>query len=103
MDFVILMKGVGVVSLAGIVVNNGIVLIDYIDILRHQMKEEQELGEYGRLSLNDEIECMILGGKTRLRRVLLTAITTKLGGLITLAIVLNFDFYGLLSELNPHI
>ncbi len=96
------MTGVGIVSLAGIVVNNGIVLIDYIDILRRQMKEEQGLGENGRLSLQDEIECIILGGKTRLRPVLLTAITTVLG-LIPLAIGFNFDFYGLLNELNPHI
>lgn len=102
MDFVILMTGVGIVSLAGIVVNNGIVLIDYIDILRRQMKEEKGLGEHGRLSLNDEIECIILGGKTRLRPVMLTAITTVLG-LIPLAVGFNFDFYGLLSELNPHI
>lgn len=102
MDFVILMTGVGIVSLAGIVVNNGIVLIDYIDILRKQMKEEQGLGEHGRLSLKDEIECVILGGKTRLRPVLLTAITTVLG-LIPLAIGFNFDFYGLLNDLNPHV
>lgn len=102
MDFVILMTGVGIVSLAGIVVNNGIVLIDYIDILRKQMKEERGLGENGRLSINDEIECIILGGKTRLRPVLLTAITTVLG-LIPLAIGFNFDFYGLLNDLNPHI
>ena len=102
MDFVILMTGVGIVSLAGIVVNNGIVLIDYIDILRKQMKEEQGLGEHGRLSIHDEIECIILGGKTRLRPVLLTAITTVLG-LVPLAIGFNFDFYGLLNDLNPHI
>ncbi|MGV8964123.1 MAG: efflux RND transporter permease subunit [Candidatus Saccharimonadaceae bacterium] len=102
MDFVILMTGVGIVSLAGIVVNNGIVLIDYIDILRRQMKDELGLGENGRLSTKEEIECIILGGKTRLRPVLLTAITTVLG-LIPLAIGFNFDFYGLLTELNPGI
>lgn len=102
MDFVILMTGVGIVSLAGIVVNNGIVLIDYIDILRYQKKEELGMAEYERLSMSIEIECIILAGKTRLRPVLLTAITTVLG-LIPLAIGFNFDFYGLLSELKPHI
>lgn len=102
MDFVILMTGVGIVSLAGIVVNNGIVLIDYIDILRYQKKEELGMAEYERLSMSTEIECIILAGKTRLRPVLLTAITTALG-LIPLAIGFNFDFYGLLSELKPHI
>ncbi|SMO59119.1 Multidrug efflux pump subunit AcrB [Saccharicrinis carchari] len=102
MDFVILMTGVGIVSLAGIVVNNGIVLIDYIDIIRKQKRAELGLGENGRLSLQDEVECIILGGKTRLRPVLLTAITTVLG-LIPLAIGFNFDFYGLLTDLNPHI
>ena len=102
MDFVILMTGVGIVSLAGIVVNNGIVLIDYIDILRKEKKKEKGLNENQRLSIEDEIECIIMGGKTRLRPVLLTAITTVLG-LIPLATGFNFDFFGLLNELNPHI
>ncbi len=102
MDFVILMTGVGIVSLAGIVVNNGIVLIDYIDILRKEKKKERGLEEHQRLSMHDERECIIQGGKTRLRPVLLTAITTILG-LIPLATGFNFDFFGLLSELNPHI
>lgn len=102
MDFVILMTGVGIVSLAGIVVNNGIVLIDYIDILRYQKKEELGMAAYERLSMSNEIESIVLAGKTRLRPVLLTAITTVLG-LIPLAVGFNFDFYGLLSELKPHI
>lgn len=102
MDFVILMTGVGIVSLAGIVVNNGIVLIDYIDILRKEKKKEKGLKEYQRLPMEDEVECIIKGGKTRLRPVLLTAITTILG-LVPLATGFNFDFFGLLNELNPHI
>lgn len=102
MDFVILMTGVGIVSLAGIVVNNGIVLIDYIDILRKQKKKEKGLDLEDRLSLDEEIDCIIQGGKTRLRPVLLTAITTVLG-LIPLATGFNFDFFGLLTELNPNI
>jgi multidrug efflux pump subunit AcrB len=102
MDFVILMTGVGIVSLAGIVVNNGIVLIDYIDILRKEKKKQKGLEMEDRLSMDDELECIIQGGKTRLRPVLLTAITTVLG-LIPLAIGFNFDFFGLFTELNPNI
>ena len=102
MEFIILMTGVGIVSLAGIVVNNGIVLVDYIDLQRKGLKEEKGLPESARLSPEEEITCIIKGGKTRLRPVLLTAITTILG-LIPLAIGLNFDFFGLFTELNPHI
>ena len=102
MNFVILMTGVGIVSLAGIVVNNGIVLIDYIDLLRKSRKQELSIEEHGRLPEEEEIELVVRGGKTRLRPVLLTAITTVLG-LIPMAIGLNFDFFGLLTELNPHV
>ncbi len=102
MDFVILMTGVGIVSLAGIVVNNGIVLIDYIDLVRGQKKEEHGLPEHGRLSREEEVECVIRAGKTRLRPVLLTAITTVLG-LIPMAVGLNIDFISLFTEFNPHI
>ena len=102
MEFIILMTGVGIVSLAGIVVNNGIVLIDYIDIQRKKKKDERGLPETGRLTREEEIDCVVKAGKTRLRPVLLTAITTILG-LIPLAIGMNFDFFGLFTELNPHI
>jgi len=102
MDFIILMTGVGIVSLAGIVVNNGIVLIDYIDLVRNQQKEKKGLGEHGRLNREEEIDCIVRAGKTRLRPVLLTAITTILG-LIPMAIGLNFDFFSLFSELDPKI
>jgi multidrug efflux pump subunit AcrB len=102
MDFIILMTGVGIVSLAGIVVNNGIVLIDYIDLLRLNRKHELGLDKQGRLSPQDEVDLVVKGGKTRLRPVLLTAITTVLG-LIPMAIGLNFDFFGLFTQLNPHI
>ncbi len=77
LPFGILMTGIGVISLAGVVVNNAIVLIDYI----------QQLREKGI----PKIEAIIIGGKTRLRPVLLTAITTILG-LIPLTTGLNFDF-----------
>ncbi|MBN2891822.1 MAG: efflux RND transporter permease subunit [Bacteroidales bacterium] len=102
MDFVIIMTGVGIISLAGIVVNNAIVLIDYIDFLKQQRKNELELDSEEDLPLNEIIECIVIAGKTRLRPVLLTAITTVLG-LISLAIGLNIDFGGLLSNLKPEI
>ncbi|MCU4176738.1 efflux RND transporter permease subunit [Carboxylicivirga sp. N1Y90] len=102
MDFIILMTGLGIVSLAGIVVNNGIVLIDYVDLVRKQKKEEKDLGEHGRLTREEEIDCVVRAGKTRLRPVLLTAVTTVLG-LIPMAIGLNFNFFSLFTELDPNI
>jgi multidrug efflux pump subunit AcrB len=87
MPFVIIMTGVGVISLAGIVVNNAIVLIDYIDILRAR-------------DGMDRREALVQGGKTRFRPVILTALTTALG-LVPLAIGLNLDFLGLFSRLDP--
>jgi multidrug efflux pump len=102
MDFVILMTGVGIVSLAGVVVNNGIVLIDYIDIIRKEKKLELNLSGGARLSRQDEIKSVIKAGKTRLRPVLLTAITTVLG-LLPLATGMNFDFTGLFTSLDPNI
>ncbi|MCY4400119.1 MAG: efflux RND transporter permease subunit [Gemmatimonadetes bacterium] len=89
MPFVIIMTGVGVISLAGIVVNNAIVLIDYIDVLRDR-------------DGMDRREAIVQGGRTRLRPVLLTALTTALG-LVPLAIGLNFDFFGLFSSLSPEL
>ena len=63
-----------------------------------------ELGmeEGAFLPLDAATECIIEGGKTRLRPVLLTAITTVMG-LFPMAIGLNFDFHGLFSEYNPNI
>ncbi len=87
MPFGIIMSGVGVISLAGVVVNNAIVLIDYIDVLRT------------RDGL-DRHEAIVKAGKTRFRPVVLTAITTVLG-LTPLAIGLNFDFLGLYTALTP--
>jgi multidrug efflux pump len=87
MPFVIIMTGVGIISLAGIVVNNAIVLIDYIDILRQRDGMEKR-------------EALVQGGMTRFRPVVLTAMTTALG-LVPLAIGLNFDFFGLFTALAP--
>ncbi len=102
MDFIVVMTGIGIVSLAGIVVNNAIVLIDYIELLKSRKREELGLDPDAFLPVDVATECVILGGRTRLRPVLLTAITTILG-LISLAIGLNFDFEGLLSEYKPDI
>ena len=89
MPFGIINTGVGIISLAGIVVNNAIILIDYIDILRDRD------GMHRR-------EALVQGGKTRLRPVVLTALTTALG-MVPLAIGLNFDFFGLYGSLNPEL
>ena len=100
MEFVIIMTGIGIISLAGIVVNNGIVLIDYIDLMRQKKRDELGYGEGAFLSIKDEIECLVIAGKTRLRPVLLTAITTVLG-LVPLAVGLNFDFITLYTHFEP--
>ncbi len=102
MDFIILMTGIGIISLAGIVVNNAIVLIDYIDYLKMNRKNELGIKPEGNLDLEEIKECIIRGGKTRLRPVLLTAITTILG-LIPMATGLNINFSTLLSEFNPQL
>lgn len=102
MDFVVVMTGIGIVSLAGVVVNNAIVLIDYIDILKRRKRQEMGLSEKAFLPIDAATECIIQAGKTRLRPVLLTAITTILG-LIPMAIGLNIDFTGLFNEYKPNI
>ncbi|SVE53912.1 uncharacterized protein METZ01_LOCUS506766, partial [marine metagenome] len=89
MPFGIINTGVGIIALAGIVVNNAIILIDYIDVLRKRDGMDQR-------------EALVQGGKTRLRPVVLTAITTALG-MAPLAIGLNFDFFGLYGSLDPEL
>ncbi len=102
MDFVIIMTMIGIISLAGIVVNNAIVLIDYTKLIMDRKRAELGLAENAKLPIPELIECMVDGGKKRLRPVLLTAITTVLG-LIPLAIGLNIDFISLLTEYDPNI
>jgi multidrug efflux pump len=102
MEFVIIMTGVGIISLAGIVVNNGIVLIDYIDLVRQRKREELGLPENAFLPQKIQREALVEAGKTRLRPVLLTAITTVLG-LVPLAVGLNFNFFTLYSRFDPQI
>lgn len=100
-SFVILMTMMGIISLAGIVVNNGVVLIDYIDLLQLRRKENLALADNALLSKQDMFNAIVKGGKARLRPVLLTAITTVLG-LIPLAIGLNINFFTLFSEFNAN-
>ena len=102
MDFVVIMTMIGIISLAGIVVNNAIVLIDYTNIIVDRKKKEQGIDEKGKLSFPDFVSAIEEGGKTRLRPVLLTAITTVLG-LLPLAVGLNIDFFGFFTELDPNI
>jgi CzcA family heavy metal efflux pump len=75
--FGIIMTGIGVISLAGVVVNNAIVLIDYIQILRSRGVAREE--------------ALVQAGLIRLRPVLLTAVTTVLG-LVPMATGISFDF-----------
>ncbi len=88
MELIIVMTGVGIIALAGVVVNNGILLVEFTDLLKKQ----------GASTRNAIIEA----GKVRLKPVLLTAISTILG-LVPLAIGLNIDFYGLFWEGKPGI
>ncbi len=101
-DFVIIMTMIGIISLAGVVVNNAIVLIDYTNLLFDRRKRELGLGEDDPLPFNEVVPLIIKGGRTRLRPVLLTAITTVLG-LLPLAIGINVDFVSLLAEYDPKI
>lgn len=102
MDFVVIMTGIGLVSLAGIVVNNAIVLIDYTDLLRRRKRNELGLDEGAFLPEDVAVDCIIEGGRTRLRPVLLTAVTTVLG-LLPLASGLNIDFISFFETFNPKI
>ncbi len=98
MDFVVIMTMIGIISLAGIVVNNAIVLIDFIELIRTRKRTELK----GAILPFDEIvKSIVEAGKTRLRPVLLTAITTVLG-LIPLAIGLNIDFETFFSHYDAN-
>lgn len=88
MDMSIVMTGVGVFALAGIVIRNGILLIEFTDELRARGM--------------DVYEAVIEAGATRMTPVILTA-TAAILGLIPLAIGLNIDFAGLLAHFKPHI
>lgn len=101
MDISVIFTGVGLVSLAGVVVNNAIVLVDYINLLIKRKREELGKDSMLDMEIRDVKEAIIRGGATRLRPVLLTAITTILG-LIPLAIGFNFDFFSFVADLEPN-
>lgn len=88
LDMSIVMTGMGIIAVAGIVVKNAIILIDYID---SKIAEGMPLKE-----------AIIDAGATRLNPVLLTAASTVLG-VLPLGIGFNINFQTLLTELNPHI
>jgi multidrug efflux pump len=100
--FVIMMTMMGIISLAGIVVNNGVVLLDYAQLLIDRKKNDLDLDDSEYLGKDDLLSCIIRAGKARLRPVLLTAITTILG-LIPLAIGLNINFFTLFKDFDPNI
>ena len=100
--FVIMMTMVGIIALAGIVVNNGVVLLDYAELLISRRKLQDGVSEKDYLPLESLFETVVKAGKARLRPVLLTAITTILG-LIPLAIGLNINFFTLFSNFDANI
>jgi multidrug efflux pump len=100
--FVIMMTMVGIISLAGIVVNNGVVLLDYAQLLIDRKKNELDLEPSDYLTTEDLFESIVRAGKARLRPVLLTAITTILG-LVPLAIGLNINFFTLFKDFDPNV
>ena len=100
--FVIMMTMIGIISLAGVVVNNAIVLIDYTNMIRQDKRLELGLTEDEQLPFDEVVKATIQGGETRLRPVLLTAITTVLG-LLPLAIGFNINFFTLISDYDPNI
>ena len=86
--FSIAISGIGIVALAGVVVRNGILLVEFMDLM---------LAE----GMSD-MDAIIEAGRTRMTPVLLTAIAAILG-LIPLAVGMNIDFASLFSHLSPHI
>lgn len=88
MDIAIVMTGIGIIALAGIVVRNGILLVEFTDMLLDQGMPLKE--------------AIIESGRTRMTPVLLTASATTLG-LIPLAIGMNLNFVTLFTDLNPHL
>jgi multidrug efflux pump subunit AcrB len=96
------MTMMGIIALSGIVVKNGIVLMDFFVLLLDEKVIENKQTSHDDLTIAEIKEVIIQSGKSRLRPVLLTALTAILG-LIPLAIGLNFDFFSLVTNLNPHV
>lgn len=101
-DISVVFTGVGIISLAGVVVNNAIVLIDYVNLMMKRKREQRKVEFDHELSDEDVKDAIAKAGAIRLRPVLLTAITTVLG-LVPLAIGFNFNFFTFISELDAHI
>ncbi len=87
-EFSVVLAGIGIVALIGIVVKNGILLVEFIDELKTRGHRTRE--------------AIVLGASLRLKPVLLTAASTILG-LIPLAVGLNIDFVSLFTEWDPKI
>jgi multidrug efflux pump subunit AcrB len=100
-DFVIVMTMLGIISLAGVVVNNAIVLIDFTLMLIDRRKEELGLTKEEQLPWAELKRITIESGATRLRPVMLTAITTVLG-LVPLVFGLNIDFINWFSTYDAN-
>jgi len=88
MEFSIVMSGVGIIALAGIVVRNGILLVEFTEVLR-----ERGLPVF---------DAIVQAGRTRMTPVILTACATMLG-LIPLAVGMNIDFAEMFAHFKPHI
>jgi len=86
--FSIAISGIAIVALAGVVVRNGILLVEFMDLMLAD-------------GMN-EMDAIVEAGRTRMTPVLLTAIAAILG-LIPLAVGMNIDFASLFSHLNPHV
>ena len=87
MSISIIMTGLGIVALGGIVVRNGILIVEFCDVLKERGLKTRE--------------AIIQAGKVRITPVVLTAAATMLG-LIPLAIGMNLNFITMFTELNPH-
>ena len=88
MSMAVVMVGIGVIGLAGIVVRNGILIVEFADVLKNQG--------------HDSWYSVVHAGKTRLKPVLLTATATMLG-LVPLAVGMNIDFASMFTHLDPKI
>ena len=102
MEFIVVMTMIGIISLAGVVVNNAIVMADYAGQLIDRRVAELGLAEGARLPVKELAPVLAQAGATRLRPVLLTAITTILG-LLPLATGMNINFSTLITANNPQI
>lgn len=88
MSISVIMTGLGIVALGGIVVRNGILIVEFADELKSRGMKTRD--------------SIIQAGKTRITPVVLTATATMLG-LVPLAVGMNINFVTIFTELNPHI